>query len=100
MSSEEERIRRSKRRHKARMKMIKQYKIAKDYDVLPTGYEDNIHIFHKHNALNCGNSNCPMCGNPRKFFGEVTRQEQIADEMFEDYLEEFVFEDPNEQDKE
>lgn len=24
----------------------------------------------------CGNSNCVMCGNPRKFFGELTIQEK------------------------
>ena len=27
-------------------------------------------------VFNCGNSNCVMCGNPRKFFGEVTLQEK------------------------
>lgn len=75
MSSDEERIRRSKRKHKARMKMIRQYKIAKDYNCLPTGYEDTIHIFHKHKALNCGNPDCVMCGNPRKMFGQKTLQE-------------------------
>lgn len=27
-------------------------------------------------VFNCGNSNCVMCGNPRKFFGELTKQEK------------------------
>ena len=33
------------------------------------------HRFHKKNALNCGDSKCMMCGNPRKFWGEKTIQE-------------------------
>jgi ribosomal protein L44E len=36
----------------------------------------NRHKFHKKNALTCGNSNCYMCGNPRKFFNEKTIQEK------------------------
>ena len=31
---------------------------------------------------------CFMCGNPRKFFGERTRQEQIADLDFKEMIEE------------
>lgn len=27
-------------------------------------------------AMTCGNSNCVMCGNPRKTFSELTVQEQ------------------------
>ena len=86
MSSEEDRLRRSKRKHKARMKMLRQYQIAKDYECLPTGYEDTIHIFNKHKSLNCGNSNCTMCGNPRKFFGQKTLQEikHELDDPFEE----------------
>ena len=34
------------------------------------------HRFHKKNALNCGDSNCVMCGNPRKFFNEKTISER------------------------
>lgn len=34
------------------------------------------HRFHKRHALNCGDSHCVMCGNPRKFFGEKTFQER------------------------
>jgi len=26
--------------------------------------------------MNCGDSNCVMCGNPRKFFNEPTQQEK------------------------
>lgn len=37
---------------------------------------ESIHRFHKKNALNCGDSNCVMCMNPRKAFGEKTIQER------------------------
>ena len=34
------------------------------------------HRLAKKSAVTCGNPNCVMCGNPRKFFGEMTKQEQ------------------------
>lgn len=34
------------------------------------------HRYHKVHAVNCGDSHCVMCGNPRKFFGEKTFQER------------------------
>ena len=34
------------------------------------------HVYHKLSFATCGNSNCYMCGNPRKFTGELTMQEQ------------------------
>lgn len=39
-------------------------------------YKESPHYFHKKHALNCGDSHCVMCGNPRKFFGEKTFQER------------------------
>ena len=33
---------------------------------------------------------CPMCSNPRRHTGEVTRQEQLADLRFADELVELV----------
>lgn len=34
------------------------------------------HRLAKTHATTCGDSNCAMCGNPRKFFKEKTIQEQ------------------------
>lgn len=34
------------------------------------------HRFHKRKAMNCGDSKCVMCGNPRKFFNQKTIQEK------------------------
>ena len=38
--------------------------------------EKQPHRLYKCSSMNCGNSNCVMCGNPRKFFGEKTIQEK------------------------
>lgn len=34
------------------------------------------HRLSKMHATNCGDPNCAMCGNPRKFFNEPTIQEK------------------------
>jgi hypothetical protein len=34
--------------------------------------------------MTCGDSNCAMCGNPRKFFKEVTTQEKRLFERAKD----------------
>ena len=54
--------------------------IERQFDIAKTfGQEyyndNNKHKLHKRHALNCGNSNCAMCGNPRKYWGEKTLQE-------------------------
>lgn len=38
------------------------------------------HRYAKKSLVTCGNSNCFLCGNPRKFFGDVTIQEQKQNE--------------------
>lgn len=38
------------------------------------------HRLAKHSATTCGDSNCVMCGNPRKFFGEKTVAEKSFDQ--------------------
>jgi len=73
MSDETTKEKRSKRLQKDEVKAKKQYNIAKQYgfikkDVTP-------HFYAKKHSMNCGNSNCVMCGNPRKFFGDKTIQE-------------------------
>jgi hypothetical protein len=72
MSTEEDKFKNSKRRHADETAIAKQVKIAKAHG-FPTGPE---HRLAKVHATTCGDSNCVMCGNPRKFFGEATLQEQ------------------------
>ena len=72
MSTEEDKFKHSKRLQKDENAVKKQTKIAKEYGV-PV---KEPHKFAKHHALNCGNPNCVMCGNPRKTFNELTQQEK------------------------
>jgi hypothetical protein len=63
-----------KNRHIARQVRIRQ---AHKFDI-PTkdGLIEKPHRYHKLSGVTCGNSNCFMCGNPRKFFNESTMQEK------------------------
>ena len=62
----------SQRIHDDRVHAKRQVKIAKAHG-FPV---DSAHRFEKTYAMTCGDSNCAMCGNPRKFFKEVTQQEK------------------------
>lgn len=44
----------------------------------PNTKVDSPHRYHKVSGVTCGDSNCVMCGNPRKFFKERTMQEKRA----------------------
>jgi len=81
MSDHEGKKKRAKRLFQKKIKIEKQYKIAKEYH---RGEKwrtiDQPHRMHKMHALNCGDPNCVMCGNPRKFFKERTIQEKRFDQ--------------------
>ena len=72
MSTEQDRFKNSRRRLKDEAAIAKQRKIAQAHG-FPTGPEHRLAKIH---ATTCGDSNCVMCGNPRKFFGEPTVQEK------------------------
>jgi hypothetical protein len=72
MSTEQDRFKNSQRRLRDESAVKKQTKIAKAYGV-PV---QEPHKFAKHHAMNCGNPDCVMCGNPRKVFNELTAQEK------------------------
>lgn len=74
MSKEEDKVLHSKRIQQKKNYVKKQAKIARSYGIeVPAGQE---HRLQDHSAMNCGNSNCVMCGNPRKTFKELTIQEK------------------------
>ena len=77
MSNETDKFKHSKRLQKDENAVNKQTKIAKEFGI-PV---EEPHKFAKHHAMNCGNPNCVMCGNPRKTFKELTQQEK---RMFQD----------------
>jgi hypothetical protein len=73
MSTEEDKIKHSKRLHQEEVAIKKQVKIAKAAGV--TNIEP--HKFAKHHAMDCGNPECPLCGNPRKTHKDtLTTQEK------------------------
>lgn len=74
MSNEISKLQHSKRIHQKENYIKKQTKIAKAHGMsVKLGQE---HRLAKHSATTCGDSNCVMCGNPRKFFGDPTIQEK------------------------
>ena len=72
MSSEEQKLKHSRRILQKKNHIHRQLKIAKAYNI-PV---EEPHVLAKHSATTCGDSNCVMCGNPRKFFGAPTIQEK------------------------
>jgi len=62
-----------KNRHIARQVRIRQ---AHKFPGINTGKIDSLHRYHKKSGVTCGDSHCAMCGNPRKFFKELTMQEK------------------------
>jgi hypothetical protein len=76
MSTEEDKVKHSRRLLQKESHIKRQVKIAKAHNI-PV---DEPHTLAKHSALTCGDSNCVMCGNPRKFFKEPTIQEKRFDQ--------------------
>ncbi len=72
MSTEQDKFKHSKRLLKDENAIKKQTKIAKQHG----SNVEEPHRFAKHHAMNCGDPNCVMCGNPRKTFKELTLQEK------------------------
>lgn len=79
MSNELDKIKNSSRRYKDEIAIKKQSKIAKQHHV--SGYDTRIekqpHRLNKHHAMDCGNPECYICGNPRKTHKDkLTAQEK------------------------
>ena len=69
----------SQRRHKTDVAIARQVRIARSHG--STFDQRNIRQTHrlaKHNAMDCGNPTCYLCGNPRKTHGKdrLTAQEK------------------------
>ena len=76
MSKEEDKIKHSKRLHQEENAIKKQIEIAKQHGLVPSDKAiKEPHRLAKHHAMDCGNPDCIMCGNPRKVFKERTYQE-------------------------
>jgi hypothetical protein len=72
MSDDISKERHSKRLHQEEVAVKKQTKIAKANGIVVK----EPHKFAKHHAMDCGNPECMLCGNPRKLYKELTPQEK------------------------
>lgn len=63
MSDSQTKLKTSKRRHRTTVASKRQYHIAKQYGQNPD--PNSLHRFAKHHAMDCGNPDCCLCGNPR-----------------------------------
>lgn len=73
MSDENTKFNVSRRRLKDETAVKRQVKIANEYGIPVT----DAHRFHKHHAMDCGNPECPLCGNPRRTHKDkLTQQEK------------------------
>ena len=80
MSKEEDKFKHSKRLLKDENAIKKQVKIAKEHGMVV----DEPHKFAKHHVMDCGNSNCVICGNPRKTYKEKTIQEKRLEQNLDE----------------
>ena len=78
MSTEQDKFKNSKRRHSDETAVKKQVKIAKAHGL--TSKDKAVkepHRLAKHHAMDCGNPDCYLCGNPRKTHKDkLTAQEK------------------------
>ena len=77
MSTEQDKLKNSRRRHADETAINRQVKIAKKHGL--TEQDRAIkepHRMVKHHAMDCGQPGCVLCGNPRKLFNELTTQEK------------------------
>ena len=73
MSTDQDKIKHSKRLLKDENAVKKQTKIAKEHGAPVT----EPHRLHKKHAMDCGNPECYLCGNPRKTHKDkLTQQEK------------------------
>jgi len=78
MSNEIAKFLNSQRRHKTDVHIARQIKIAKAHGL--TNRDKAIkepHRLAKHHVMDCGNPQCPLCGNPRRSHKDtLTAQEK------------------------
>lgn len=77
MSDQDTKDKRSKRIYNDEVCIERQLALARTYRI---DASNNRHKYVKKNIMRCGNPNCVMCGNPRKFFKEKTIQEKSFDQ--------------------
>lgn len=70
----DDRAKKATRRSRTQVAIERQKRIAKCHGIVHD--TEQSHRYAKMHSLNCGDPDCAMCGNPRKFFNERTIQER------------------------
>ena len=83
MSDQEQKDKRSRRQHQEQSAIKKQLKIANQHKIPGTISEiDNEpHRLAKHHAMDCGNPDCALCGNPRHIHKQGTTKQEKSFEQ-------------------
>ena len=82
MSNEFAKFKNSQRRAKTDRAIARQVRIAKSHGTFNPANITQPHRLAKHHAMDCGNPECYLCGNPRKTHKDrLTAQEK---RMFQD----------------
>lgn len=77
MSNDTAKFINSRRRHKTDVAIARQVKIARSKGTFNQANIRQPHRLAKHHAMDCGNPNCFLCGNPRKTHKDrLTAQEK------------------------
>jgi len=98
MSNDTAKFLNSRRRHKTDVKIARQVKIARSHATFNQSNIKQPHRLAKHHAMDCGNPECYLCGNPRKTHKDkLTQQEkklfQDADSLRDRHSNGLVIED-------
>lgn len=87
MSDTDAKIKRSTRLSRNENAIKKQVRIAKEHGL---GYNDKVikepHRLVKHRAMDCGNPECAICGNPRHIYkhGETIQEKSFNQRKLHD----------------
>lgn len=66
MSNDASKIKSSRRRYLDTTAIAKQLRISRQYGINHPVYDAEPHRLSKHHAMDCGNTKCYLCGNPRR----------------------------------
>ena len=77
MANDFAKFKNSRRRHKDDIAIARQVKIARSHSTFNERNIRETHRLVKHQAMDCGNPGCYLCGNPRKTHkNKLTAQER------------------------
>lgn len=86
MSDQDQKEKHSKRLHREMNAIRRQQRIAKTHGVSEHLYE--AHRLAKHHAMDCGNPECGLCGNPRHLYKHGKTRQEYSFEQTDKWTEE------------